>query len=108
MAETDNNQYSGSKSVNMNILGGVPSFYQNLSRYQVSRLLVLQLLTLGAHAQRGLQYMVCKSVRLFGTTYSATTRNKAAKKRYQQVQCHTGLIFKIVIFVKVLRSKVMA
>ena len=34
--------------------------------------------------------------------------NKAAKKRYQRVQCHTGLIFKIAIFVKVLRSKVMA
>ena len=45
MAETDNNRYSGSKRVNMNILGGVPSFYQNLSRYQVSHLLVLQLLS---------------------------------------------------------------
>ena len=47
---------------------------------------------------------VCLSV----TTFSATTRNKAAKKRYQQVQYHTGLIFKMAIFVKVLRSKVMA
>ena len=35
-----------------------------------------------------------------GTPYSATTRNKAAKKRYQRVQCHTGLIFKMAIFVK--------
>ena len=35
-------------------------------------------------------------------------RNKAAKKRFQRVQCHTGLIFKMAIFVKVLRSKVMA
>ena len=43
-----------------------------------------------------------------GTPYSDTTRNKAAKKRYQRVQCHTGLIFKIAIFVKVLRSRVMA
>ena len=51
---------------------------------------------------------VCPSVRLSGTTYSGTTHNKAAKKRYQRVQCHTGLIFKIAIFVKVLRSKVMA
>ena len=42
MAEADNNQYSGSKRVNMKILGG---FYQNLSRYQVSRSLVLQLLS---------------------------------------------------------------
>ena len=32
---------------------------------------------------------VCLSV----TTFSATTRNKAAKKRYQRVQYHTGLIF---------------
>ena len=54
------------------------------------------LLTLGTHAQRGLQYLVCKSVclsvRLSVTTFSATTRNKAAKKQYQRVQCHTGLI----------------
>ena len=42
------------------------------------------------------------------TTLSATTRNKAAKKRYQRVQYHTGLILKMAIFVKVLRSKVMA
>ena len=63
-------------------------------------------LTLGAHAQRGLQYLVCHSVRLSGTTYSATTRNKAAKKRYQRVQCHTGLILKIAIFIKVLRSTI--
>ena len=47
---------------------------------------------------------VCLSV----TTFSATTRNKAAKKRYQWVQYHTGLILKMAIFVKVLRSKVMA
>ena len=36
----------------------------------------------------------CLSVRLSGTPYSGTTRNKAAKKRYQRVQCHTGLIFR--------------
>ena len=46
--------------------------------------------------------------RLSGTPYSATTRNKAAKKRYERVQYHTVLIFKIAIFVKVLRSRVMA
>ena len=45
MAEVDNNRYSGIKRVNMKILGGVPSFHQNMSRYQVSRLLVLQLLS---------------------------------------------------------------
>ena len=46
--------------------------------------------------------VVCPSV----TTFSGTTRNKAAKKRYQQVQCHTGLILKRAIFIRVLRSKV--
>ena len=44
---------------------------------------------------------VCLSVRLSVTTFSATTRNKAAKKRYQRVQCHTAMIFKMAIFVKV-------
>jgi hypothetical protein len=53
-------------------------------------------------------WFVRPSVRLSVTTFSATTRNKAAKKRYQRVQCHTGLILKMAIFVKVLRSKVMA
>ena len=47
---------------------------------------------------------VCLSV----TTFSATTRNKPAKKRNQQVQRYTGFIFKMAIFVKILRSKVMA
>ena len=47
---------------------------------------------------------VCLSV----TTFSATTRNKAAKKQYQRVQYHTGLILKMAILVKVLGSKVMA
>ena len=72
----------------------------------------LCLLTLGAHAQRGLEYLVChsvrSSVRLSVITFSATTRSKATKKRYQRVQCHTGLILKMAIFVKLLRSKVMA
>ena len=44
---------------------------------------------------------VCQSV----TTFSPATRNKMVKKRYQQVQCHTGFIFKIAISVKM---KVMA
>ena len=48
-------------------------------------------------ARVGLSFrpFVCLSV----TTFSATTRNKAAKKRYQRVQCHTGLILKMAIFV---------
>ena len=66
------------------------------------------LLTLGAHAQRGLQYLVCVSVCLSVTTFSATTRNKPAKKRHQRVQRYTGLILKLAIFVKALRSRVMA
>ena len=47
---------------------------------------------------------VCLSV----TTFSATLRNKVAKKRYQWVQRYTGLILNVAIFVKILRSKVMA
>ena len=55
-------------------------------------------LTLGAHAQRGLYYLVCHSIRpsacLSVTTFSPATRNKTTKKWYQLVQCHTGFIFK--------------
>ena len=63
-------------------------------------------LTLGVHAQResvilSVHLSFCLSV----TMFSATT---LSKKPYQQVHCHTGLILKMVIFVKVLRSKVMA
>ena len=53
------------------------------------------LLTLGAHAQRVLGLCVCVCVS--GATYSLTTRNKAANKRYQWVQCYTGLVFKMAI-----------
>ena len=54
------------------------------------------MLTPGVHAQRGLQYLVCVCVSVCVSvhTYSRTTHNKAAKKRDQQVKCHTGLIFK--------------
>ena len=52
--------------------------------------ILLLLLTFGAHAQRGLQYLVCHSVclsvclsvRLSVTTFSAATLNKTANKRY--------------------------
>ena len=71
-----------------------------------------ELLTLGTHVQRGLQYLVCVSVCLSVclsvTTFSAATRNETVKKRYQRVQCHTDFIFKMAILVKMLRSKVMA
>ena len=73
---------------------------------------VLTFLTLGTHAQRGLQYLVCLSVRPSicpsVTTFFATTRNEVAKKRYKPVQCYTGLIFKMAIFQKRLRSGDMA
>ena len=72
-------------------------------------LITCTLLTLGAQRSEGYStWSVSPSVCLSGTPYSATTRNKAAKKRYQRVQYHTVLIFKIAIFVKVLRSRVMA
>ena len=45
MAGTDNHRNSGSRRVNMKIYGGVPSFNRNLSRHQLSCLLVLRLLS---------------------------------------------------------------
>ena len=51
---------------------------------------------------------LCVCVCVCVGTYSRTTCKKAAKNRYQWVQCHTGLIFKMAIFVNPLRSKVMA
>ena len=46
-------------------------------------------------------WSVCLCVCLSVTTFSATTHNKAAKKRYQRLQYSIG---KMVIFVKVLCS----
>ena len=69
------------------------------------------LLTLGAHAQRGLQYLVCRSVRPRPSVFpsvTTTTHNEMAKKRYKWVQRYTGFIFNMAIFVKVPRSKFMA
>ena len=49
-------------------------------------------LTLGAHAQRGLRYLVrvcvCPSV----TTFSATMRNKTTKEQYQKIERYTDFI----------------
>ena len=45
MAGTDNHRNSDSGRVNMKIWGGVPSFNRNLSRHQLSCLVVLQLLS---------------------------------------------------------------
>ena len=49
---------------------------------------------------------VCLSVCVC-CSFSATVRNKVAKKRYQQFQHYTGLILNMAIFIKILRSKVM-
>ena len=45
MVGTDNHWNSGSRKVNINIWGGVPSFNRNTSRHQFSCLLVLRLLS---------------------------------------------------------------
>ena len=90
--------------------------------YRIRRFVVIHIisvhrvsLTLGVHALEGysswsvcLSVCVCVCVCVFVTTFSATTRNKPGKKIYQQVQRYTGFIFKMVIFAKILRAKVMA
>ena len=45
------------------------------------------------------------SVRLSVTKFTATMRNKAVKKRYQQVRRYTGLILNVEIFVKMTAFK---
>ena len=52
MAGTDNHRNSGRRRVNMKIWGGVPSFNRNLSRHQLSCLLVLQLLSYASSRRR--------------------------------------------------------
>ena len=76
----------------------------------------VMLLTLGAHAQRGLQYLVCVSVCLFVCLsvclsvddYSRTTGYEAAYERYQQLQCYKGMKINVAILLKRLRSRDMA
>ena len=52
MAGTDNHRNSGSRRVNMEIWGGVPSFNRNMSRHQISCLLVLRLLSYASSRKR--------------------------------------------------------
>ena len=66
------------------------------------------LLTLGAHAQRGLQYLVCVSLCLSVTTFSATARNNAPNKIYQRLQRDMSQVFKMAFSLKMLGSEVMA
>ena len=58
------------------------------------------LLTLGAHAQRGLQYLVRVSVCLSVQAYFRTTDNEAADKRYQRLQRDKRLQIKMAISLK--------
>ena len=64
------------------------------------------LLTLGAHAQRGLQYLVCVSVCVcvYIYDYSRTTGYEAAYERYQQLLCYKGKKNNVAILLKRLRS----
>ena len=70
------------------------------------------LLTLGAHAQRGLQYIVVLcvslSVCLSVYDYSRTTGYEAAYERYQYLQCYKGMKKYLATLLKRLRSRDMA
>ena len=62
------------------------------------------LLTPGAHAQRGLQYLVCVSVCVCVYDYSRTTGYEAAYEQYQQLLCYKGKKNNVAILLKRLRS----
>ena len=64
------------------------------------------LLTLGAHAQRGLVLGLC--VCLSVTTFSATARNNAPSKIYQRLQRDMSRVLKMTFSLKMLRSGVTA
>ena len=51
-----------------------------------SNSIIALLLTLGAHAQRGLRYLVCVCVCLSVYLNSRTTGNEAARERYTRLQ----------------------
>ena len=65
-------------------------------------------LTLGVHAQRGLQYLVCVFVCMSVDAYSCTTGYEAAYELYKRVQIYEGLNIKKAILLKRLRSGDMA
>ena len=64
-------------------------------------------LTLGAHAQRGLQSF-CVSVCLCVYDYSRTTGYEVAYELYQQLQCYKGKKNNMAILLKRLHSRDMA
>ena len=66
-------------------------------------------LTLGAHAQRGLRYLVSVSVCVSVTSFSATTRYNAHNKTYVlSASAGHEKGFKFGVFFKILRSGIMA
>ena len=71
-------------------------------------LLTVLLLTLGAHAQRGLQKSFCVSVCLCVYDYSRTTGYEATHELYQQLQCYKGKKYNVAILLKPPRSRDMA
>ena len=64
--------------------------------------LLLSSLTLGAHSQRGLQYLVCLSVCF---SYSGSTRDDKYNERYHRVKRQICGNIKIVFFLKLSYSK---
>ena len=63
-------------------------------------------LTLGAHAQRGLRYLVCVSVCVCVCVYAyfSATGNEADDERYQRLLCYKRSNNKMAIFPKRPRS----
>ena len=68
----------------------------------------MQLLTLGAHAQRGLQYSVCLSVCESVTSLTATPLTHRYKGRNESKANAVLMVFDSWISLKILRSKVKA
>ena len=66
-------------------------FHSIIRKYMYMLITVMWLLTLGAHAQQRLQYLVCESDCLFVYDYSRTTSYEVAYERYQQLQCYKGM-----------------
>ena len=99
------------------------TLYSNISKFSTLYTTTFPL-TLGAHAQRRLHYIVllcvcvcvCLSVYLsiclFVYDYSRTTGYEAAYERYQQLQCYKGkknsVKNSVAILLKPLRSRDMA
>ena len=73
--------YKGRKEGGMS-RGKVIRLFNATFQYSID---LMGLLTLGAHAQRGLLYLVCVSVCVSVSTYSRPTGTKPAHQRYQRL-----------------------